>query len=208
MTDDIENQPPDPVRASAVVTGVMAGVAMILMWASTAWSCVAMGSLTVTPSVVQPGQQVQFSGAYYHDAAPVLLHWDSLEAPAFASVGPGSLIDFGHGYWRTIDGRFDIPSDATLGAHVVIATQEGVPGRPIWGVPARAVVQVGEPGPPSGTTLSGNSPPRLPRLVLAGRGGVELPAVAVVGLACFVLTVAATAALFRVGFLRRRPGSR
>lgn len=167
------------------------------------WACVAMASLEVAPAVVEPGQEVAFRGAFFHDLAPVILRWESLDGPVLATVPPETLIDAGHGSWREMEGSFSIPANAATGERVVIATQDYAPGRSTWGVPARAVVRVGgsEPGGYSGRHQSSE---RLPVLMVNDRS-VPLSAAALIAAGAFALTVALGGAWGRIA---RAPGSR
>lgn len=128
--------------------GFLVGAAALITIASAGWGCVAMATLDLKSSLVEPDQRVEFEGSYYHDGMPVVLRWDSLDGPPLATVSPAEMIDFHHAYWRSITGTFTVPAYATPGTHVVLATQEASPGKPVWGVPSRAVVQVGRDAPP------------------------------------------------------------
>ncbi|HUP71180.1 MAG TPA: hypothetical protein VM142_15410 [Acidimicrobiales bacterium] len=114
--------------------------------ASGAFACVALASLELTDTTVSPGQQVSFSGAYYNDTHTVSLHWASADGPVLATLPPAGLTDFGHSFWREIAGSLTVPSDAEPGHYVVVATQADAAGKPIWGVPARAAIEVVVPG--------------------------------------------------------------
>lgn len=101
-----------------------------------------MASLDLDVATAKPGQRVTFRGAYYNDAHPVMIRLDSVQGPVLATVAPDALVDFGHSFWREITGSFVVPAEATPGSHIVLATQEDAQGKPTWGVPARAPIEV------------------------------------------------------------------
>lgn len=182
-------------------------LAVVVTSASSGWTCVAMASLDLSALVVKPGQEVRFAGSFYHDSAPVVLRWDSVDGPVLATVATQSLIDFGHGHWRSIEGRFTVPENASPGAHVIVATQHGAPTRPTWGVPARAAVAVEGPTPQAPRNPPGEAPPRLSDLRFARDGGGAAAPAAAVGLGGCALTVAAAGAASRLRGRRQRPSS-
>lgn len=126
------------VLATFVVVTVAATVGLV----SRVVACVALASLELMPAVANAGQQVQFRGEYYSDSSDVVLRWGAVDGPEVARVAPAQLVDFGHGYWRAIEGTFTVPGDVAGGAHVVVATQEDSPGKPTWGTPARAALAI------------------------------------------------------------------
>lgn len=162
-----------------------------------------MATLQLTPSAVEPGQRVEFEGSYYHDGTPVILRWDSVDGPEVATVSPAEMIDFSHGYWRSISGNFTVPADAPPGAHVVVATQEETPGRPTWGVPSRAVVQVGGAGPPTEKSPADESPARISTIEITTVGDADLVPVLTVGLVSAVLAGVGAALAGRIRAARR-----
>lgn len=200
-------------RATIVVAFALAAALVVVVGASSALACVALASLDVTPYVVQPGQEVEFSGSYYHEAAPVVLRWGATDGPVVATVPVEALVDFRHGHWRNMSGRFTVPADAAAGSHLVVATQDASPGRPVWGVPSRAVIQVGAaagaapaaPAAPAPEGSAGAGLVRLRQLEFAGNRDMELLPLALVGVgaAAFTVLMALVIGQARVGHRRR-----
>ncbi|HVE47972.1 MAG TPA: hypothetical protein VNA57_14645 [Acidimicrobiales bacterium] len=166
-----------------LLSGFLAGAAALVSVASAGWGCVAMATLDLTPAVVEPGQRLDFEGSYYHDATPVILRWDSVDGPPLATVLPAEMIDFHHAYWRSITGTLTVPADAPPGPHVVLATQEASAGRPVWGVPSRALVQVGGEAPPREKLPTDGSVGRLSTIQIKAHGGPAWVPVVAVGAA-------------------------
>lgn len=131
----------DSRRGRAVALSAV-GAVVTLAVAATAWACVPFASLRVNPTDVQPGQEVAVTGAQFRPTTPVVIRLDSLDGPVLASV----VVDSPKGpFFQT---TLVIPTDLSPGTHVLVATQETPDwSGPPWGIPARAVINVGHPSP-------------------------------------------------------------
>lgn len=165
----------------------------------------ALASLELGADSAVPGEAVSFHGRYYNDAQPVILRLGSLDGPVLATVPPDGLVDFRHSFWREITGSFALPAEVQPGTHIVLATQEDAAGKPTWGVPARASINVAGQGGPTAALPPTRSPTirQLSELeVRSGRTNVLVPIL--LGLAGALLGAMAASALSR---RRIAPGS-
>jgi hypothetical protein len=157
------------------------GAVVILSVAATAWACVPFASLRVTPTDVQPGQEVSLTGAQFRPGVPVVIRLDSLDGPELATV----MVDSPKGPF--FQSTVVIPPDVSTGTHVLVATQQTPEwGGPGWGIPARAVITVGHPSP------LGPAPPLAPRTAELSRESV--------GPMAFLLVTLGVAAVALLGF--------
>ena len=118
------------VRRGAAAVGVL--ISAILVAGATAWACISVASLSVSPAQAQPGQQVEVKGEGYN-TKPVDLRFNGLDGPVLATVTAQG---------GAIKATVTIPQDAKPGNYVVFATQEAQPGNTTWGIPSRALVTV------------------------------------------------------------------
>jgi hypothetical protein len=103
-----------------------------------------LATLELSTDRASPGQEITFRGWYYNDVHPVTIHWGGLDGPVLATVTPDTFRVV-HNHFRSIEGSLRVPPDARPGTHLLIATQDfAPPGKITWGVPARAVIQVGD----------------------------------------------------------------
>ena len=123
-------------RAGALVFLFAVGAAFLT--APPAWAP-HVAQLQVTPTQVQPGQQVSVFGPRgYGRTNPVLIRWDSETGPVLGSFQPDQ-----QRFAQWGPGTVTIPTDASAGRHVLFATQ-ALPDADagIRGIPARAVIEV------------------------------------------------------------------
>ena len=173
----------------------LVAVAMgIMVPAATAWGCVGLVSLTATPNTVAPGGTVTVVGKEFAAKAPVLIHFDSITGPVlatFPSPGPSTMTS-------QFKLMVTIPSDASVGPHLLVATQEehNMNG----GNPARAVIYVGTSAPAANPSAgaAGRSTNLLAKSGI-GVGTLAIVAVAVAGVCLFL------AGLVYLVVGRRRP---
>lgn len=124
-----------------------------------AFACTSLASLNLSQASAAPGTQVSVTGSSFNPSAkpdadgtftPVTLHWNSVDGPVLAdgvvpdptgSIGPVSVT---------------IPSSATPGYYMIVATQQQLTGGSgeAFGTPARVGLQVtatagGAPAPAS-----------------------------------------------------------
>jgi len=169
-----------------------AAAAILLSVAATAWACVPFAALRVTPTEVEPGQQVTVTGAQFSAIVPVVIHLDALDGPELASVMANSP----KGPFFTVD--IVIPADVPPGSHVLVATQDlppwaGVP----WGVPARALITVGH-----GSSVVA-SPPPAARAVHLTRQSVGWSGLVLVALGVSAIALLGFGAVAAVASARR-----
>jgi hypothetical protein len=162
------------------VAGVLTVASVIGAFAATAFACIPIAVLRLTPSEVAPGGTVnalirEVSGA---EVPPVTFHWNAVDGPVLATVQPGD---------SATAATFQIPADAKGGDYLIWATQplKVYPkGQfPTWGMPAKASIHVVTPsGPPSlfGADPALQTQVRSPGLVVHKRSG--LSALAIVAL--------------------------
>lgn len=162
-----------------VKIGLLAGMAVVVL-AATAWACVPVASLQVSPQQASPGDELTVTGRFYNDN-PVQLRWDGLDGRVLATITPAN---------RSIEGTFRVPSNAEPGNYTLVATQDAADDRTTWGIPSRALVSVvGDGGAPvMGEMLGVDATERVPALVQSesvGTGEFALVALGVAGVALF-----------------------
>lgn len=115
----------------------------MVLAASTAFACTNLAELNLSSSSGQAGMQVTVTGSAFSKPpknTPVDLHWNGVNGPVLATVTPDAAGAIG-------PMNLTIPSDATPGYYVVVATQtEIATGLNPWGLPTRAGFQVLGPG--------------------------------------------------------------
>ncbi len=171
----------------------LAGVGVLLP-ASVAWACLSLAGITTGGGSVPPGGTLTLTGVEF-GSNPVQVHLDSLDGPVLATATPD-----------TNSGNFTqavtLPADVPAGQHVLMATEaaataNGKNNGAATGVPARAVIQVGNSATPAAA-------PARP-LALASNSGTGVATLALIAL------VVAAAGLFLAGAVsvaasrRRRP---
>lgn len=176
------------------VTTVLVAAMAVVMLAATAWACVPVASLQVSPQEAAPGDALTVTGRYYNEN-PVELRWDGLDGRVLATITPEN---------RSIDGTIRVPANAEPGNYTLVATQEAEQGSSTWGIPSRALVSVvGDGGAPvMGAELGVDATERVPALMQTesvGTGEFALVALGVAGVALF----AAGAAAMMAGRSRR-----
>lgn len=198
-------------RASAIRSGVavLAVVATLVLAGITAFACVPIAILRLTPAQQPAGQLVpvpqlapgaQFT-AFIHEisgdgAPPVSFHWDTVDGPVLATAVPTD--DPG------ISATITVPENATPGYHVIVATQprqQASQGEyPTWGLPVRAALVVAGQGAiaPSSTTVQ-------PGPSTMNEGGIGVALLVLIALATAV--VAAGIAIGAAWMLRRPAAS-
>jgi len=171
----------------------LAGVGVLLP-ASAAWACLSLAGITTGGGSVAPGGTLTLSGVEF-GSNPVQVHLDSLDGPVLATATPDAK-----------SGNFTqavtLPADVPAGQHVLMATEaaataNGKNDGAATGVPARAVIQVGN-------SVAAAAAPARP-LALASNSGTGVATLALIAL------VVAAAGLFLAGAVsmaasrRRRP---
>ena len=172
----------------------LAGVGVLLP-ASVAWACLSLAGITTGGGSVPPGGTLTLTGIEF-GSNPVQVHLDSLDGPVLATATPDAK-----------SGNFTqavtLPADVPAGQHVLMATEaaataNGKNNGAATGVPARAVIQVGN------TAAAAAAAPARP-LALASDSGTGVATLALIAL------VVAAAGLFLAGAVsmaasrRRRP---
>jgi hypothetical protein len=162
-----------------------------VLFAASAFACIPIAVLRLTPADVAPGGTVnalirEISGA---DVPPVTFHWKTVDGPVLATVQPGA---------SATTASFQVPADAIGGDYLVWATQplKVYPkGQfPTWGMPAKASLHVVTPsGPPVlfGAGAAVQTQARSADLVAGKRSGLAAGVVVaiVVGTTLFALAV-------------------
>ena len=169
-----------PRRLAAAI----AAVAVVLIPAGLAWACMAVVSLTLTPSSVQPGGTLTVTGREFAAKAPILIHLDSATGPVLATVpGPSTTMT------SVFTVMVTVPSDISTGPHLLLAQQDHHDMNS--GQPARAVFYVGTSGPAAAAaaarplTLATSTGPSGSSLVVIGLA-VAGAALLVAGLGIFL----------------------
>jgi hypothetical protein len=172
----------------ALLVALVAGVGAL---AATAFACIPIAVLRLTPSEVAPGGTVnalirEVSGA---EVPPVTFHWNAVDGPVLATVQPGD---------SATTATFQIPADAKGGDYVIWATQPQKvypKGQfPTWGMPAKASIHVTTPaGPPAlfGADAALQTQSRAAGLVAQSRSGLSAGAIAAIAVASAVIALAA-----------------
>ncbi|MGH9077134.1 MAG: hypothetical protein ACRDY0_06745 [Acidimicrobiales bacterium] len=174
--------------------GAAAAGVGILLSASAAWACLSLAGLTTNQATVQPGGTLSVNGIEF-GSNPVNIHLDTISGPVLATVTPNSN-----------SGNFTqsvtLPAGVSSGQHVLVATEDaatanGKNNGSSTGVPARAVIQVGN--------SSATSPAPARPASLASSSGTGVGTLVVIALAV------AAAGLFLAGSMslvasRRRRG--
>ena len=162
--------------------GLTIGGVGVLIAASTAWACLSVAGITTNLATIKPGGSLIVNGiGFEFGTNPVPIHLDTLDGPV---LGTGAIDRIGD-FSVTVT----IPAGVSNGAHILIATQDaatpdGKNNGSNTGVPARAVIQVGEP---SATTPS----PARPAAVITNSGlGIGTVIVMSLGVAAVGLFVA------------------
>jgi hypothetical protein len=115
--------------------------------ASAAWACLSVAGITTNLATIQPGGSLTVNGiGFEFGTNPVPIHLDTLDGPV---LGTGSIDRIGD-FSVTVT----IPAGVSNGAHILIATQDaatpdGKNNGSNTGVPARAVIQVGDASAPT-----------------------------------------------------------
>ncbi len=151
------------------VAAAIAAGAAVLVPVATAWACVAVVSLTLASSTVQPGGTLTVTGREFANGVPIEIHLDSATGPVLANVaGPKGTMTSS---WTQM---VTVPSNISSGSHLLLATQDQHDMNS--GAPARAVFYVGTSAPASGAAqarppaLAVSSGPSAAGLMLIGLG--------------------------------------
>lgn len=156
-----------------VLGGSFAGLVAVL-YASTAWACIFLGGITVSPASVQPGGTLTIRGLSF-GSNPVALHLDSLTGTVLATATPDAKGNFSQ--------VVPIPQTVGTGSHVVVATEapatpDGSNSGSTQGAPSRATFQVGTAAPAAAAT---GGPIQVDRSVGTGTLVLIAAAVAIAG---------------------------
>jgi hypothetical protein len=177
-------------RRKCVLGTLVTGAVVIP--ASIAWACVGLVVFTTTESAtVRPGGTVEVFGGEFAKDQPVDVHLDSADGPVLATFPAPQP--------STMTSRFTldvpIPEDIAPGEHLLVATQEHYDMN--GGIPARAVIYVGDSQPAEPST-----PAERPTSILASSGPST-------GSLVLIVAITAGAALLLAGMARaaaaRRP---
>jgi len=188
-------------KAILCLTG---GIAALIVAASASFACASLALIEVTPSVVRPGQEVNWKGTFFIKDEPVAIRWNALDGPVLATGVPPSADNGLHGNWRFVEGTLTIPADVKAGSYMVVATQNPVKGTNTWGIPARTVVQVSDGTPVLGQAVGQSNIIRPDTLLseesISG-GTIAVVALGAAGIAMFMVGIG-------LAFAARRPVSR
>ncbi|MGH9127345.1 MAG: hypothetical protein ACRDZ8_21900 [Acidimicrobiales bacterium] len=173
-----------------------------LLVASTAFACIPIAVLQLTPPAVAPGGTVhalilEVSGS---QVPPVTFHFNAVDGPVLATVQPGD---------NDTEATFTIPANTPGGDYVIYATQpfqEYQEGQfPTWGMPAKALLHVitgNSAAPIYGGDSALQTQVRPAALVTSGKGHVSTATVLIIG--GITLVVALVIVLGVVAFSRNR----
>jgi hypothetical protein len=138
----------------------IAGVGLLLN-ASAAWACLSVAGITASPTAVQPGGSVTVNGiGFEFGTNPIVIHLDTLDGNVLGTATLDRIGDFSQ--------AVTLPAGVSNGPHILIATQaaatpDGKNNGSNTGVPARAVIQVGNAVAPTAS-------PARPVAVIANSG--------------------------------------
>jgi hypothetical protein len=130
----------------SITVGVVIFGVGVLLAASSAWACLSVAGITASPATVQPGSSVTVNGiGFEFGTNPILIHLDTLNGAVLGTASLDRIGDF------TIS--VTLPANISNGPHILVATQDsatpdGLNDGSNTGVPARAVIQVGNPATP------------------------------------------------------------
>lgn len=175
-------------RGRSSILALGSAVSAVLALAASAWACVPMANVEVTPARVQAGQEVVVSGIRFLSFEPVVIRLDSLDGPVLATVPMGPTANT---LFKT---SVTIPPGTRPGPAVLIVTQEATPGYVTvgWGIPARTVVTV--TGPDGQIPLQA-APTALDRPAELARATASTASVLLVGLGVAAVALFAAAAV-------------
>jgi hypothetical protein len=171
--------------------------------ASTAYACIPIAVLQLTPPEVAPGGTVhavilEVSGS---QVPPVTFHFNAVDGPVLATVQPGD---------NDTEATFTIPAGTPGGDYVIYATQpfkQYQEGQfPTWGMPAKALIHVitGNSAPPIyGGDSALQTQVRAPGLMSSGKAHVSAATVVVIGVVTLIVALAIVLAI--ATFTRSRP---
>lgn len=122
---------------------------------SSAFACVNLATLTVTPGSGTARTRVTATGSSYatRPGFPVVLHWNGVDGPELGRALPDD-----HG---NISIAFTVPQ-ASAGWYVVIAVQRDNNGADIYGTPSRASIELLAPGQSPSPTAPSSAPTVAP----------------------------------------------
>jgi hypothetical protein len=126
--------------------------------AAVAYACTNLATLNLSQGAGAPGTSFTATGSSFAPSAPVQLHWNSLTGPVLAKAMASPT--------GSIAATAAIPSSATPGAYVIVATQM-VKGSPAFGTPARSTFQVVGPGGAVASAAQTGSPTANPLATVA-----------------------------------------
>ncbi len=176
--------------------GVLAAVVALVAGTAVRAEAVTLATLELSTDRARAGDEVTFRGWYYNDVHPVLIHWETVDGPVLATVTPDT---FGvvHNHWRSITGSLRIPTDASAGTHLLLASQDFArPAKITFGVPARAEIHVGDAAGPRSESLPAGTAHRPTSITLTeGPRRSGLLAAAVIGAALAGLLAVVTVVL-------------
>ena len=118
---------------------ICAAAIPIAVFASTAWACGALTTLSSTPKVAAPNQSVEIKGRNFGSvpgSTPVEIRWNSRTGP---KLNIADIVPQGGAF--TVNVR--VPANATPGFYVMNAVQfSSTTGAPKSGSPGRTTVRV------------------------------------------------------------------
>ena len=140
----------------------------VAVFASTAWACGALATLTPSKATAQPGETISVTGRNFRTASAtttdVQVRLDSRDGPILTRHPGGSE-------WTQ---AVRVPPTTGAGWHVLVATQfSSTTGVPVGGTPARTTVRVqgdviGSSTAPWGAATPPSSGPGSPDVPLPG----------------------------------------
>lgn len=139
----------------------------IAIFASSAWACGVLTTITSDTKVAAPNQTITVSGRNFSNSSasvtPVELRWDSRTG---TKLNDQEINVAG----RAFSANVKVPSTAGAGWHVVNATQYNIStGAPVAGTPGRTTVRV------QGAAVASTSPFGAAKPSSGGPGSPDLP---------------------------------
>src|SRR5262245_17750651 len=127
------------MRRHFAIAGLSAAggaLAALAMGAVLAYACTSLATITPSTPNGAPGSTATITGHAFDPAgSAVVLTWNSAQGPQLAQAKPDANGD--------ISAAITIPSEATAGYFVIVASQTDKDGQPAFGTPARISFVVG-----------------------------------------------------------------
>jgi hypothetical protein len=119
-------------------------MAIPLAVAAVAYACTSVATISANPATAAAGSTLTITGKYFgvhgsvasaDNNGPAVIRFGSMDGPVLATASPS-------GTDRSFSVAVTIPKNAAVGQTILIATQNGPDGTPVYGTPARQLLSV------------------------------------------------------------------